>query len=168
MMPVRRTARDRVAMRTPPFGDLVRQRSLAAFIRMLRKLYNVGVGPVRAWEGAMNVAPNSVIRGKLIDSYDIIQQNIPIHDAFTATGLFANETEQLLSTGVVTGNVVEALDKVADYYQDNVDRAVRSSRFWMWRWGIVMFMVLIGAYMIIFAQSYVDFLFNNPFVQADP
>jgi type IV pilus assembly protein PilC len=158
--PDRRYKRDRIALKMPVFGDLARQRSLAAFVRMLRRLYHAGVGPINAWEGAMNVAPNMVIRERLEVAYGMMQRNVPLHDAFTATGLFANETEQLLATGVVSGAVVDMLDRVADYYQENVDRAFASSKFWMYRLAIATFIAIIGVVACLMAYSYFHGIFN--------
>ena len=152
--------RDRLALRIPVFGNLTRQKSLSSFIRMLRRLYSAGLGPVAAWEGAMNVAPNAVIRKKLVSAGEMMRRNVPLHEAFVSTGLFANEMEQLLATGVVSGQVVEMLDKVADYYEANVERAFKNSRFWMFRLAITMFIVLIGAVVIWMTKSYFDSVFN--------
>lgn len=159
-LPQNRATRDRLALKVPVFGDLARQKSLASFVRMLRRLFAAGVGPIGAWEGAMNVASNSVIRAKLVEANRHIQQNVPLHDAFTMTGLFANETEQLLATGMVSGQVVEMLERVAEYYQDNVDRAFRNAQFWMKRLTITLFIVLIGAVAIIMTKSYFTSIFK--------
>jgi type IV pilus assembly protein PilC len=158
--PERMMKRDTLVLKIPVFGELARQRSLASFIRMLRQLFRAGVGPINAWEGAMNVAPNAVIRAKLAESYGLMAQNIPLHDAFIATGLFANETEQLLATGVISGQMVDMLDRVAEYYQGNVDRAFSSAKFWMWRLSITVFIALIGVVVCWMAYSYFHGIFH--------
>ncbi len=152
--------RDAMLLRIPIFGDLSRQRALAAFVRMLRRLFNAGIGPIGAWEGAMRVAPNWVIREKLQEANTQIRQNVPLHDAFAATGLFANETEQLLATGMVSGQMVEMLDRVATYYQDNVDRVFKNAKFWMYRLSISLFIAMGGAVAIIMAKSYFGAIFS--------
>jgi len=152
--------RDRLALRTPVFGDLARQKALASFVRTLRKLFAAGVGPITAWEGAMNVAPNSVIRAKLVEAYDMMQNGVAIHDAFTATGLFANETEQLLATGVVSGQMVQMMDRVAEYYQDSVERSYSTARYWMFRIAGVTTIALAGALMIILVINYFSSVFS--------
>ena len=158
--PENRGKRDRLALRMPVFGDLARQKALASFVRTLRKLFAAGVGPITAWEGAMNVAPNSIIRAKLVEAYDMIENGVPLHDAFTATGLFANETEQLMATGVVSGQMVQMMDRVAEYYQDSVERAYSTARFWMFRIAGVTTIVLAGALMIVLVINYFSSVFN--------
>jgi type IV pilus assembly protein PilC len=158
--PENREKRDKLALRIPVFGDLARQKALASFVRSLRKLFAAGLGPITAWEGAMNVAPNVVIRDKLIEAHGMMQKSVALHDAFTATGLFANETEQLLATGVVSGQMVQMLDRVAEYYQDNVDRAYSSARFWMFRLAFTMCIILVGALVIMLMSSYFSSVFK--------
>lgn len=158
--PPQRERRDALMLRLPVFGDLARQRSLAAFIRMLRRLFAAGIGPINAWEGAMNVAPNAIIRNRLNEAYGIMQQNVPLHEAFAQTGLFANEAEQLLATGVVSGAMVDMLDRVAEYYQANVDRAFENSRYTMKRIAGVTVIVLVGVLLIVFVNNYFASVFE--------
>jgi type IV pilus assembly protein PilC len=158
--PYNRARRDALALRVPVFGDLARQKSLASFVRMMRRLYQAGIGPISVWEGAMNVAPNAVIRARLNGVYGLMQQGVPIHEAFAQTGLFANETEQLLATGVLSGQVVEMLDRVAEYYQNNVDRAFDLARYWMYRLCYALFIALSGAVLIIMLKSYFTAVFD--------
>ncbi|MBM3494944.1 MAG: type II secretion system F family protein [Armatimonadetes bacterium] len=152
--------RDRWTLRIPVFGDLSRQRSLAAFIRMLRRLYGAGLMPINAWEGAAHVVPNVVLRAKLADARAMMQQGVPLHEAFRATGLFASEAEQLIATGMMSGEVVEMLDRVAEFYQNNVQRALESSRFWMYRLAFALFLATMGAALIIMARTYFQSVFD--------
>jgi type IV pilus assembly protein PilC len=158
--PNRRTKRDALLLRIPVFGDLARQRSLAAFVRMLRRLFAAGIGPISAWEGAMHVVPNAPIRAKLVEAYGLMRQNIPLHEAFVATGLFASQTEQLLATGVMSGQIVDMLDRVSTYYQENVQRAFDSARFWMYRLGFSVFLALSGLVLILLTKTYFDSIFK--------
>ncbi len=153
--------RHRMLLKAPIFGDLARQRALAAFVRMMRRLYGAGIGPIGTWEGAMHVPGNAIIRDKLVDAYGLVRSGVPIHEAFSTTGLFANEMEQLLATGFVTGEVVETLDRVAEYYQDNVDRAFRNARFTMWRIAICTMIILIGATLILMTKTYFEGIFKT-------
>jgi len=159
-LPENREKRDRLALKVPVFGDLARQKSLASFCRTLYHLFQAGIGPISAWEGAMNVAPNAVIRSKLVEAHEMVRGGVPIHDAFTATGLFANETEQLLATGIVSGQVVDMLDRVAVYYQDNVDRAFSNARYWMFSLAVSLTIALSGALLIILVKNYFAGIFE--------
>lgn len=146
--------RDSWALRLPPFGDLQRQAALSAFVRMLRKLYHAGVAPIHAWEAAMNTADNVVIREKLAESYILMQQGKSFADAFAATGLFADNVEQLVVTGQLSGEVVESLDQAADIYQERVDDALRKSRMMILRMGVIAMLVLGGGALIWMTRTY--------------
>lgn len=158
--PERRTLRDEWLLRLPVFGDLTRQWSLAAFVRMLKRLYQAGLGPAAAWEGAMHVAPNAVIRDRLIAAGAAVRAGVPLHEAFTNTGLFANETEQLLATGVLSGQVVEMLDRIEDYYQNNVEQATTAARFALWRVAVTAALLLGGVLLIMMVRTYFQAVFD--------
>ena len=143
-LPQWRRMRDEWTLRMPPFGDLHRQAALAAFIRMLRRLYHAGVGPVHAWEGAMQTASNVVIRERLAASNELIQRGVSLPEAFSATGLFNNNMEQLLLTGQLSGQVVESLDQIAEFYQERVEESAERSRKAMFRMGRVAMLILAG------------------------
>jgi type IV pilus assembly protein PilC len=159
-LPAFRRLRDKLALRMPPFGDLQRQAALAAFIRMLRRLYHAGVAPIHAWEGAMNTATNVVIRDKLADSYVLMEQGASLPDAFTATGLFTNSVENLILTGHQSGEVVESLDKSAEYYQGQVAEAFKKSQFMMLRFGVLAMLILGGFSLIWLVQHYFSGIFQ--------
>jgi type II secretory pathway component PulF len=144
-LPQWRRFRDEISLRVPPYGDLHRQSALSAFVRMLRKLYHAGIGSAAAWEGAMHTASNVVIRERLAASYDMMQRGVSLPDAFVATGLFTGNIEQLLMTGHVSGQVVESLDQIAEFYQERVEEATERSRQAMFRAGRIAMFILGGA-----------------------
>jgi type IV pilus assembly protein PilC len=129
--PHMRRWRDEMSLRVPAMGDLQRQAALSAFVRMLRKLYNAGVGPIHAWEAAMYTADNMVIREKLAKSYSHMQRGESLANAFAETGLFADNVEQIVVTGELSGEVVESLDQAANIYQQRVQDAHDRARNFM-------------------------------------
>jgi type IV pilus assembly protein PilC len=159
-LPGLRYKRDSLILRVPPFGDLHRQAALAAFIRMLRRLYHAGIGPVPAWEGATQTASNVVIRERLAAAYDMMQRGTNLPDAFSATGLFTGNIEQLLMTGHLSGQVVESLDQIAEFYQDRVDEAAKKARFGIFRIGCLAMLVLGGITFAWAVKSYFAAIFN--------
>ncbi|HLK58693.1 MAG TPA: type II secretion system F family protein [Chthonomonadaceae bacterium] len=153
-LPHLRYFRDSWALRIPPFGDLQRQVALFNFVKMLRKLYHAGVAPIHAWEGAMNTASNVVIRDKLATSYEMMQKGASFSDAFTATGLFADNVEQLIVTGQHSGEMIESLDRAADAYDERVQEARSRSRMMIIRMGVIAMLILGGGAMIWLTYSY--------------
>ncbi len=157
MSPGNAWRKDVWTLKIPVVGNLVRQKSLASFIRMLRRLYHAGLPPHTAWGGATAVAANSQIRKKLSEAEQLIKNNVPIHEAFAQTQLFSTEAEQLLATGVQSGEVIEMLDRIAEYYQENVNQAFGQARFWMMRLGINGFLITGGAALIYLVYYYFYF-----------
>jgi type II secretory pathway component PulF len=162
-LPHLRHFRDYWALRLPPFGSLSRQAALFNFVKMLRKLYHAGVAPIHAWEGAMYTASNVVIRDKLADAYHLMQRGSSLADAFTATGLFADNVEQLMITGQHSGEVVESLDRAAVIYDERVQEARNKSRMLVLRLSIWT-MVVVGLLAMGFlTKSYMMGLFRMVF-----
>ncbi len=155
-----RRFRDQMLLKMPPFGDLQRQAALAAFNRMLRRLYNAGVAPIHAWEGAMNTAGNLVIREKLASSYSLMQTGASLADAFNATGLFTNEMENVILTGQQSGEMTESLDRITEYYQDEAAAANGKSKFALFRIGLLALLILTGAAVCWVAWTYFHGMFT--------
>jgi type IV pilus assembly protein PilC len=154
--PKHRRFRDEISLRIRPFGELQRKVALATFIRMLRRLYNAGVAPVSAWEAAMYSATNLAIRDRLVAAYSLMQRGSSLPQAFAATGLFTDSVEQLIATGFESGEVVESLDRIAAYYQEQVAEAISKSKFTMLRAGILAMILLTGG-----AFCYAAYMYRN-------
>ncbi len=158
--PQYRRFRDNISLKTRPFGELQRKTAIAAFVRTLRRMFNAGVTPIQAWECAMNTSSNLVIREKLGDSYGLMQQGASLPDAFAATGLFTNSVDQLIMTGHHSGEIVESLDKIAAYYDQDIQQATRKSQFMIFRLGLLAMLILGGGALIWMTHTYFSGIFG--------
>ncbi len=158
--PHMRRKRDAITLKIPAIGDLQRQSALSAFVRMLRKLYHAGVGPIQAWETAMNTADNIIIRERLIGAYSHMQLGGTLAEAFSATGLFADSIEQIVVTGQLSGEVVESLDQAANVYQARVQDAHDAARSMMFRTARIGALVLGGIALLWMCKTYFAGAFN--------
>ena len=158
--PEKKRTRDQMALRIPVVGRLQRQSALSAFVRMLRKLYHAGVGPIQAWEAAMYTADNVIIREDLARAYQLVERGSSIADAFAASGLFADDVEQLLITGQLSGDMVESLDKAAQIYQDRVQQAHEETRIFMMRAARITMIALMGISVAWMMKSYFAGIFS--------
>lgn len=159
-LPQYRRLRDTVSLKLPAFGDLQRTVALSAFVRMLRRLHQAGVPPIDAWECAMNTADNIVIRERLAASYQQMNKGASFADAFAGTGLFDSQIENLVITGQHSGEIVESLDKAADFYQDAVYTATTRARRTMLSIGVTTMLVLVGGAGLWFVHSYFHGMFD--------
>ncbi|HZT42380.1 MAG TPA: type II secretion system F family protein [Chthonomonadaceae bacterium] len=152
--PQYRRKRDEMSLRLPAFGELQRQVAITAFLKMLKRLYQAGIGPAEAWEGAASTAANSAIRARLSEAGVLVRQGATIPDAFAATGLFNDSVEQLIVTGQQSGQMVEMLDQAGNYYQEQTNEATTRARFMMFRLGILAVLVLGGGAFLWMTYSY--------------
>ena len=159
-LPKYRYLRDSWSLKIPALGNLQREVAIRTFLRMLRRLYHAGIMPIHAWEGAMNTASNVVIRDQLARSYELMQSGSTLSDAFGATGLFANQVEQMVFTGQQSGQVVEMLDQATAYYEQRAEEATGKARFMMLRIGILAMLIFGGAAVCWMAKSYFGAIFH--------
>jgi type IV pilus assembly protein PilC len=159
-LPEYRRYLDALALKTPPFGLLQRQFSLACFTRTLRRLYHAGVAPGTAWESAAAATPNAIIRERLLQAAALMQRGASFPEAFQATGLFTGQIESLILTGHQAGRVPESLDQVADYYQNLVLDSTGKVRHAMLHIGITAMLVLGGGAFLWFVYSYFNGMFH--------
>lgn len=145
---------DRWTLGMPVVGEFVRLRSQAAFLRTLRRLLAAGVAPIQSWETAVHVAPNAEIRRRLMDARDLMTEGIPLHRALSATGVFASDVEQMVATGVQSGQVVEMMDRVTEYMQRQLEEALERTRFWMLRLTYALYLMLAGLVLIVLVRGY--------------
>jgi type IV pilus assembly protein PilC len=143
-LPGLRRFRDTTSLRMPVFGNLQREVAIAAFVRMLRKLHHAGVAPIAAWEAAANTASNVAIRDKFADAYVLMQSGATLPDAFAATGLFNNWVENVILTGHQSGEVVQSLDQIADFYQNQVQESAGRARRAMLQLGRLTMLIVGG------------------------
>ena len=139
-----RLRRDTWALKIQPFGDLQRQGAIALFLTMLKRLYQAGLPPGAAWNGAAWSASNLAIRNQLLEAGDLVQHGSPIPDAFRHTGLFTDAVEQLVMTGQHSGEMVEMLGQAENYYREQTATATSRARFAMFRIGLLAAIIIGG------------------------
>lgn len=151
---------DALLLRLPVLGEMSRRRALAAFVRMLRRLYAAGIAPTTAWRGAADATPNAVIRGRLAEAHTLLQRGAPLQDAFSSVRLFPVQAEQLMATGVLSGEVLPMLDRIATLCQDDYDHAFSRARGSVLHVLLAGSIALTGGLMIYLTRTYFDSVFN--------
>jgi type IV pilus assembly protein PilC len=117
---------DRMMLRLPVFGDLVRKSSVARWTRTLSTMFAAGVPLVEALDSVGGAAGNYVYA----EATKRIKQEVATGTSLTAamqnTGVFSNMVVQMVSIGEETGALDSMLGKVADFYEQEVDDAVEA------------------------------------------
>jgi type IV pilus assembly protein PilC len=115
---------DRIMLRLPVFGDLVRKSSIARWSRTLSTTFAAGVPLVEALDSVAGAAGNHAyfVATKKIQAE--VATGASLNSAMQGTDVFPNMVVQMVSIGEEAGSLDSMLGKVADYYEQEVDDAV--------------------------------------------
>ncbi len=153
-----RKAIDKLLLKTPVFGDLIRKASVAKFTRTLGTLLASGVPLLDGMTICAKTAGNKVIEETLINARASIAGGKTIADPLAASGVFPKMVTHMIAVGESTGALDAMLGKIADFYEDEVDQAVASltsllEPIMMVFLGIVIGFIVIAMYLPIFKMS---------------
>lgn len=115
---------DRVKINFPILGTLLRKTAVARFTRTLGTLLASGVSILEALEITAKTAGNRVIHDAIKKSVISIAEGDTITAPLKETGVFPPMVTQMISVGEKTGGLDEMLNKIADFYDEEVDAAV--------------------------------------------
>jgi type IV pilus assembly protein PilC len=139
---------DRIMLKAPIFGNIVRNAVVARFSRTLATTFNAGVPLVEALESTAGAAGNSVYSKAILQIRDDVTTGTTLYNSVRSTGLFPNMLLQMISIGEESGQLDEMLDKVANHYEEAVDNAVDSLSSLMEPMIMSVLGVLVGGLMI--------------------
>jgi type IV pilus assembly protein PilC len=117
---------DRLLLRAPIFGNLLRKTAVARFTRTLGTLVSSGVSILEGLEITARTAGNRVIHDAVMESRASIAGGETIAEPLKRSGVFPPMVVQMINVGEQTGGLDEMLTKIADFYDDEVDQAVEA------------------------------------------
>ncbi|MCU0772934.1 MAG: type II secretion system F family protein [Ideonella sp.] len=139
---------DRLMLRVPVFGDLVRKAAVARWTRTLSTMFAAGVPLVEALDSVGGASGNAVYA----DATEQIQKDVSTGAGLTTsmqgTGVFPVMVLQMTAIGEESGSLDQMLGKAAEFYEDEVDEAVKGLSSLMEPFIIVILGVLIGGIVI--------------------
>jgi type IV pilus assembly protein PilC len=115
---------DRIILKIPLLGALMQKIGVARFTRTLGTLITSGVPMLEAMNITAHTAGNAVIEKAILDVRKAVEGGRTIVDPLRETGVFPNMVVQMIGVGEQTGALDAMLQKVADFYEDEVDAAV--------------------------------------------
>ncbi|MFW9262035.1 type II secretion system F family protein [Nostoc sp. CALU 546] len=124
--PVGRITIDRLSLKMPLFGDLIQKSSVARFSRTFGSLTRSGVPILTCLEIVRDTSGNQVIANAIDAARMEIQQGGMISLALQKDAVFPAMAIQMISIGEETGELDAMLMKVADFYEDEVEQAVKA------------------------------------------
>jgi type IV pilus assembly protein PilC len=146
--PSGRMAKDTLILRMPVFGSLFRKAAVAKFTRTLSTLVRSGVNIITALEIVAKTSGNVVIEQAVIRTKMSIQEGETISQPLAQTGVFPPMVTRMISVGEKTGALEEMLQKIAVFYEEQVDTAVAALTSIIEPLLIVVMGVIIGTIVI--------------------
>ncbi len=149
---------DRVLLKLPIFGDLIRKASVAKFTRTLGTLIASGVPLLEALTICAKTAGNKVIEGVLLDARISISGGKTISEPLAKSETFPKMVTHMIAVGESTGALDNMLGKIADFYEEEVDQAVASltallEPMMMVFLGVIIGFIVIAMYLPIFSMA---------------
>lgn len=139
---------DRLLLRVPVFGALVNKSSVARWTRTLSTMFAAGVPLVEALDSVGGASGNAVFA----EATEKIQKDVSTGSALTtsmqATGVFPVMVLQMCAIGEESGSLDAMLGKAAEFYEDEVDEAVKGLSSLMEPFIIVILGTLIGGIVV--------------------
>lgn len=117
---------DKLLLKMPIFGILVKKQTVARFARTLGTLLKSGVGILDALETVARSSGNKVIEKALLDTRAAVREGQSLTEPMKATGLFPSMVTQMVAVGEETGQLDDMLLRMSDFYDTEVDTAVES------------------------------------------
>lgn len=139
---------DRLLLKVPVFGDLVNKSAVARWTRTLSTMFAAGVPLVEALDSVGGASGNAVFK----EATDQIQKDVSTGASLTAsmqtTGVFPTMVIQMCAIGEESGSLDAMLGKAAEFYEDEVDEAVKGLSSLMEPFIIVILGTLIGGIVV--------------------
>jgi type IV pilus assembly protein PilC len=115
---------DRLLLRVPVFGDMIRKSAVARFTRTLGTLISSGVPILDALAITARTGGNKVVEQAIMMARSSISSGRTIAEPLTESKVFPPMVCQMISVGETTGALDSMLQKIADFYEDEVDNTV--------------------------------------------
>jgi type IV pilus assembly protein PilC len=139
---------DRMLLRAPVFGDLVMKSSVARWTRTLSTMFAAGVPLVEALDSVGGASGNAVYA----EATEQIQKDVSTGSALTTsmqtTGVFPVMVIQMCAIGEESGSLDQMLGKAAEFFEDEVDEAVKGLSSLLEPFIIVILGTLIGGIVV--------------------
>src|SRR5687768_558475 len=139
---------DRIKLRAPLFGDLIRKTSISRFSRTLGTLVTSGVPILQALTITRETAGNMVIARAISQVHDSVKEGESIVLPLEASGAFPPMVVSMIDVGEETGQLPEMLLKIAEVYDDEVDNSVAALTSLLEPIMIVLLALIVGTIVI--------------------
>lgn len=116
---------DKAKLKIPVLGDLILKISVSRVCRTLGTLLSSGIPILRALEIVEDTSGNAVVAGAIADARVAVHEGQRMCDPLTRSGIFPVMVTQMVQVGEETGRIDDMLQKVADFYEEEVDALIK-------------------------------------------
>ena len=139
---------DRIKMKMPLFGKLTVKTACSQFARTMSTLLMSGISTIDALETTSKIVNNIHYTNAMLKAREEVMKGVPLSEPLEASGIFPPMVYHMTGIGEETGNVEEMLEKMADYYDEEVEMTTQSVLAAM-EPSIILFMALIIGTLVI-------------------
>ena len=148
---------DWIMLKLPVLGVLLRKIAVARFTRTLGTLITSGVPILEGLSITAKTSGNAVLEEALMKVRKAIEEGRTIVDPLRESGVFPNMVTQMIGVGEATGAMDAMLQKIADFYEDEVDSATKDmlamlEPFIIGLLGVMIGGIVISLYMPLFSM----------------
>jgi type IV pilus assembly protein PilC len=115
---------DRLLLKTPILGDILRKVAVARFCRTLSTLLASGVPILDGLDITARTSGNAIIEDAIQSTRSSIERGETVSGPLRETNVFPSMVVQMINVGETTGALDAMLSKIADFYEEEVDTAV--------------------------------------------
>jgi type IV pilus assembly protein PilC len=115
---------DRLLLKAPLFGKLMHKVAMTRVTRTLATLISGGVPMLEALKITSTTAGNVIIESEIIEARKLVSEGKTMAESFKQAGKFPTMMLQMINVGEATGTLDEMLNKLANFYDEEVDAAV--------------------------------------------
>ncbi|WP_026507500.1 type II secretion system F family protein [Butyrivibrio sp. MC2013] len=121
--PVGQLTLGRLALKLPVFGELIQKKACSNMARTMSTLFASGVTIVEALEITSRTMDNILYKNAMLETRDAVVAGQPMSSALENTGRFPPMMYHMIRIGEESGSTDEMLEKLADYYDEEVEAA---------------------------------------------
>ena len=151
---------DRIKMKMPLFGKLTVKTACSQFARTMSTLLMSGISTIDALETTSKIVNNIHYTNAMLKDREEVMKGVPLSEPLEASGIFPPMVYHMTGIGEETGNVEEMLEKMADYYDEEVEMTTQSVLAAM-EPIIILFMALIIGTLVIAVISPIASMYNG-------
>ncbi|MBC8287999.1 MAG: type II secretion system F family protein [Nitrospinae bacterium] len=149
---------DRIALKLPVFGMLIRKVSVAKFTRTLGTLISSGVPLIEGLDICARTSGNKIVELAVFKTIEAIKEGETIAAPLSREDVFPPMVIQMIDVGEASGSLDKMLAKIADFYDEEVDAAVEGltamlEPMLMVFLGIVVGFIVVAMYLPIFKMG---------------